>query len=255
MLIGWDNKADAAALSASSEQASLPGSNVMQPHLSRKWYTAAGVKSAALTLDLGSAISCGLLAVLGTNLTSASTLRLRASNADPTAVAGDLLDTGTVSANVKDGYGAIYKSFNAVAARYWRLDLTDNSVPDNLRVGRLFLGPKWTPAAGMLYGWAPMVNDPSKIAKSYGGQSYPDIRPRTRGLQFELSYMTEAEAYTNAFALARARGLVNDVLAIPFEAGAYISEQAVWGLCVAQQPLIQQAARIFRQKFQIDERL
>jgi len=255
MLIAWDNKADSAALTASSEQASLPGSNVKQPHLSRKWYTASAVKSAALTLDLGSSTSCGLLAVLGTNLTSAATLRLRASNADPTAVAGDLLDTGTVSANVKDGYGAVYKSFNAVAARYWRLDLTDNSVSDNLRVGRLFLGPKWAPSAGMLYGWAPAVNDPSKIAKSYGGQSYADVRPQFRALQFELSYMNEAEMYGNAFALARAKGVVSDVLAIPFEAGTYISEQAVWGLCTAQQPLIQQAVRIFRQKFQIEERL
>ena len=255
MLIGWDNKADAAALSASSEQASLPGSNVQQPHLSRKWYTATGVKSAALTLDLGASLSCGMLAVLGTNFTSAATLRLRASDADSTAVAGDKLDTGTVSANVKDGYGVIYKSFAAVAARYWRADLADASVPDNLRVGRLFLGPKWAPAVGMDYGWAPIVDDPSKMVESYGGQSHPEILPQRRGLQFTLSWMTEAEAYDNAHVLARACGVVKDMLAIPLETGSRISEQAVWGMMTALAPIFHKYSQIWIQKFEIKERL
>src|SRR5574340_1443988 len=118
MILGWENKADAAMIPAGSEIATLPASNVQQPHLSRKWNTAAGVKSSYLLLDLSASVSCALLGVLGTNLTAAATLRLRASDADATAVAGDKLDTGAVSAGVKTGYGAAYKWFAAVAARY-----------------------------------------------------------------------------------------------------------------------------------------
>jgi hypothetical protein len=254
MLIAWDNKADAATLAASSELASLPGANVQQPHLSRKWSTAAGVSSAALTLNLGSSLACAQLAVLGTNLTSASTLRLRASDADPTAVAGDKLDTGAVSAAVKDGYGSIYKNFNSVTARYWRLDLTDGTLTQ-LQAGRLFLGPNWQPSFGMLYGWSVTAQDPSKVSRSYGGQSFPEVLPQRRVLNFELNFLSESEMYSNAFAMARAQGIVKDVLAIPLETGARISEQSVWGLLSAAQPLIHDKSQIFRQKFQIEERL
>lgn len=256
MLLAWLNKLDtAAALSAGSELDSLPGANVQQAHLSRKWHTAAGVKSSYLLLDMGASTLCQLLAVLGSNLTSAATLRLRASDADPTATGSLLLDTGVVSAGVKDGYGAAYKSFTATAARYWRLDLTDNAVPDNLQIGRVFLGPRWQPSANQLWDWNVTPLDESRLDESYGGQTYADVRPQRRVLQFVLDFMDEAEMYGNAFALARAQGIVRDVLAIPEITSAYVSEQSVWGLLTASQPLSQRKVRIYQQKFEIKERL
>ncbi len=255
MLLAWENKADDAGLTASSETSSLPGSNVQQVHLARKWHTAAGVKSAALTFDMLSSVQCELLAVLGTNLTAAATLRLRASDLDPAALANLLLDTGAIAAGVKAGYGAAYKAFAQTVARYWRLDITDNSLPDNLQVGRVFLGPRWQPSVGQLYDWSVTALDPSDTDESYGGQEYDDERPQRRVLRFELSWMNEAEMYGNAFALARRNGRVRDVLAIPDIDGAYLSEQAVWGRCQASEPLVRQSLRIFRQKFTIKERL
>lgn len=256
MILGWLNRADAAMVAAGSEIATLPASNVQQPHLSRKWHTAAGVKASYLLLDMLAAASCSLLAVLGSNLTAAATLRLRASTADPTAVAGDLLDTGTISAGVKTGYGAIYRSFTAVAARYWRLDLADASLPDNLQIGRVFLGPKWVPSSNQEFGWSVTPLDDSAVVESYGFQTYGDERPQRRLLQFSLSWMTEAEMYGNAFALARASGRVRDVLAVNDTLGStYLSEQSVYGLLQAAEPLVHESAQIFRQKFIVKERL
>lgn len=255
MLIAWDNKVDAAVVSAGSQVATLPATNVQLAHLALKWGTAAGVKSSYLLFDLGAALACALLAVLGSNLTPTATMRLRASTADPTAVAGDLLDTGTISGNVKTGYGAIYYSFNSVSARYWRLDLTDASLADNLQVGRVVLAPKWAPTVGQLYGWDIEPLDPSNISKSYGGQAYADIRPQQRVLNFTLDFLSESEMFANAFALARANGVVKDVLAIPFETGARVSEQSVWGLVRASRPLVHRLSQIYRQDFQIEERL
>lgn len=255
MLLAWLNKLDiAASLSAGSELDSLPGANVQQAHLSRKWHTAAGVKSSYLLLDMGASVLCQLLAVLGTNLTSAATLRLRASDADPAATGSLLFDTGVVSAGVKDGYGAAYKSFTATA-RYWRLDLTDNTVPDNLQIGRVFLGPRWQPSENQLWEWSVTPLDESRLDESYGGQVYADVRPQRRVLQFVLDFMDAAEMYGNAFALARAQGIVRDVLAIPEITSAYVSEQSVWGLITASQPLVQRKVRIYQQKFEIKERL
>lgn len=460
MILAWDNLADAAAISTDSELTSLPSSNVQQPHLSRKWHTAAGVKSAYLLLDMGASVSCGVLAVLGSNLTSAATLRLRAhdvpdnylllpgttgnfaktpdsasnsitgdidirvkvslddwtpsaakvllsklsaasqwsydfyvggggstgklcflTSPDGTAntsaissvatgiadgavkwvratrvsatgvtkfytsddgvtwaqlgtdvsntagaiydstsevrigqdtggplagkvyraqvyngidgtlavdfdatdaangatsfvsstsgetwtinqsgspaagIVGWLFDTGTVSAGAVAGYGAAYKSFTVAAARYWRLDLADATVASNLQIGRVFLGPKWTPSVNQEYGWSVTVLDPSDLDESYGGQEYADEKPQRRQVQFTLTWMNEAEMYGNAFALARANGRVRDVLAIHDIAGAYLSQQAVWGLIQANEPLIHERAQIYRQKFTLRERL
>lgn len=255
MRLLWQNLVDGATLTTSSQLATLPGTNVQQPHLSRKWNTAAGVKSAYQVYDLGASRSCAQLAVLGTNLSGAATVQLRASDLDPNALANLLYDSGVVAAGVKAGYGALYKAFNALAARYWRLNLTDNSLPDNLQVGRVVLGPSWTVTDKMLWGWGVTPLDPSTVARSRGGQSYPDPLPQVRVLEFTLDYMSEAQAYDNVFAAARANGVVKDVLAMPFENGAYLSEQTVWGQVRASEPLIHRATRTFRQKFRIEERL
>lgn len=255
MILAWKNLWDAAALTVGSEIATLPGTNVQQPHLSRKWHTLAGVKSSHQVGDLGASLSCGILVVLGTNLSSAATYRVRASDADPAAVGSLLLDTGTLAAGVKTGYGAIYKTFTITAARYWRVDLADATVPDNLQIGRIFVGPYWNNARTLLFGWSVTPLDDSPVQESYGGQSYPNVQPKRRQIEFTLDYLTESEIFDNAFAMARANGSVKDILAIPLETGAYVSEQAVWGLLTAQRPLVHRLSQTFRQQFTVRERL
>lgn len=257
MILAWNNRGDLATLSAGSEISTLPGSNVQQEHLSQQWHTATGVKSSYVIFDLGSALSCSIVAVLGTNLTSSATIRIRASTADPTVVGSLLYDSTLVSAGVNSDYGAIYKSFDAVSARYWRLDLADATVPDNLEIGRVFLGPKWTPTIDHLLGSGAVtaMDDDSKVSRSYGGQSFPDERPQARVLAFELGYMTEDEMFSNAFALARAQGVVRDVLAIPDIASTHLSERSVFGLCQGSTPLQNQYSGVWQQKFTIRERL
>jgi len=262
MILAWLNRADAATLIAGSEVASLPVANIQNPHVSKKWHTAGTVTSSSCRFDMGSSVSCSLLALLGTNLTSAATIRIRASDTDPVVTSSLAYDSGLVSAGVKDGYGAIYKSFAAATARYWRFDLSDATLPDHIEVGRVFIGPKWQISTGdagggggQIYNWSVTPMDPSRRDKSYAGQSYADILPQQRLLQFTLDWMGEAEMYGNAFALARANGIVTDVLAIPDIAGAYLSEQAVWGLITTAQPLVHRASRIYQMKFEIEERL
>lgn len=255
MIIAWDNLIDAATVTASSALDEQPGSNVQQPHVARKWGTAAGVKSATLLIDLGASQTCGLLALLGLNLSTSGTVRLRGSNSDSTGVTGEIYDSGTVAIGITDGYGASYKSFTAVAARYWLINLADSTVADNLEVGRVFLGPKWTPTLAQQYGWSMQLEDPSKLAESVGGQAYADERPQKRLINFELSFLSEAEMYANAFVMARANGLVRDVLVLSDITGSYASEQAVFGLLTALEPLIHERYGVFRQKFTIRERL
>ena len=256
MLLAWINRADQATLSASAEVATLPGANVQHPHVARAWHTTTGVTSAALTLDMGSAVLCQLLALLGTNLTAAATVRLRASNADPAALASLLLDTGALAATAKTGYPQSYHDFTATTARYWRLDVADASLPDHLEIGRLFLGPRWQPSVNQEYGWSVQVIDPSVVDESRGGQSIPDVLPVRRQLQFSLNWMDEAEMVDNAFALAMHTGVVSDVLAVHNSLnGTRINEQSVFGLLTDIQPLVHERSRIFRTRFTVKERL
>lgn len=255
MILAWDNKWDAATLVTGSELASLPGANVQHPHLSRKWYTATGVKASHQIADMGSPVSISLGALLGTNLTAAATVRWRASDLDPNVTANLLFDSGVVNAGVKAGYGASYKTWNAVAARYWRVDPADATVSDNLRIGRIFAGPHWSHAKSLLFGWGMTPLDDSAVEESAGGQAYPDPLPKRRQIDFALDYLTEAEAYDNPFAMARAAGAVKDVLVIPRETGAFISEQSVWGLLKNQRPVVHRLATAFRQQFTVKESL
>lgn len=254
MRLAWDNKLDAASVSAGSELATLPASNVQHPHVSRKWATAAGVKASYLVFDMGAPVPVSLLSVVGTNLTPAATVRLRASNADPTAAAGDLYDSGVIASGVKAGYGAIYKAFNEVTARYWRLDLDDAAVQDNLLVGFVFLGPSWDVVGRLLYDWSVTSLDESPQSESTGGQAHFDVRQQRRHLDFVLDFMTEQDAYTKAFVMARANGRVKSLVAVPDINSVYLSEQSVLGTVRASMPIVHRRFDIHLQKFSIKER-
>ena len=255
MMIGWQNRFDSAILSSTSEISTLPAAYAQHPHLSRKWHTAAGVKSAGLIIDFGLSLSAALLGVMGTNLTSTATMQLRSSDIDPTVTTNLEYDSGSIAAGVKDGYGAIYKSFTSTNSRYWRLDLADASVISNLQIGRVYLGPYWQPGINMELDWSVTPLDESRMARSYGGQSYPDARPKRRVLQFTLDFQTEVDMYDNAFALARVHGIVGDILAIPDIAGTYVSEQSVWGQLATSEPISEPRLGLFRQRYAVVERL
>jgi hypothetical protein len=252
----WDNKADAAIITAGSQLATLPGSNVQTPLLVEPWGTAAGVKNSFLVFDMGAAVTLQILAVLGTNLTSAATYRLRSSNADPNVTGAVLYDSTLLAAGVKTGYGAIYKTIvGAAAARYWRLDLADATVADNLQIGRVFLGPYWQPAAGQLWDWSVASIDDSELSQTYGLQVHADELPKRRQIEFMLDFMSEDEAYGSVFAMAVAKGRTRDILVVPNLAGTYLSEQSVWGLCEAMPPIRNRLPRIYAtQKFIVKER-
>mgnify|MGYP001604259353 CR=1 FL=1 len=255
MLIAWENLADDAMVSATSEQSSAPGANVQNEHASKKWIVVEGVNSASEVFDMLASVACGILAVLASNMTAAATLRLRGSDSDATGVTGEKYDSTLINAGAKAGYGDAYLSFTSATARYWRVDLADASVT-TLQAGRVFIGPKWTPTYDQGYDWSVVSQDASKVTESYGGQSFVDVRPAPRIIQFTLEFMSEAEMYGNAFAMARANGVARDVLAVSDTAAAgYLSEQSVYGLCTASEPLVNYDYGIFRQKFTIKQRL
>lgn len=258
MMLGWINRADDAVLSPGSEIGSLPAANIKHVHLSKKWHTVAGVKSSYVVLDLGAQYPVDLLAVLGTNLTPTATFRLRGSNSDPTGVTGEIYDSTTIGAGVLTDYPAVYHKLpSQQSARYWRLDITDNSVASNLQIGRVFLGPGWT--CSREYGWGIAWQDATRVARARGGQRWTDAGPRARMLQFSVNYLSVVDMMTNPFELARRNGLTKDVLAYidDGESGAnYIPQRSVFGAALlVGEPIVQEKPRCFRARYQIEEAL
>lgn len=254
MIIGWDNLIDFATLSA-SEVATLPAANVKHPHLSRKWHTPSGTTIASLIADMGASVTCSLLGTMGSNLTPTATWRLRGSDADSTVEVGEKFDSGSILAGVKHGYGAAYMAFTAAQARFWRIDYNDITLSSNLQIGRVFLGPSWAPSVNHSLDWGITPLDDSTVSYSYGRQSFADTRPQRRIVDFTLDFMSEAEAYGNAFTLARANGIVKDILVIPDISSSYLSEQAIWGSITQANAIREPRLGLFRQRFTVLERL
>ena len=259
MLIGYSNKADSpATIVAGSQESSLPVSNLQDVTVARLWRTDTSgvVTSTYLTIDAKASITARVVALLGTNLTSSATVRIRASDADSTAVTGDLLDTGTVSAGVDDNYQNIYYVLSAdTAARYWRIDITDATLPSHIQAGRLFLSPAWIPTKSALYGWSGTFTDASRVSTSLGGQTFVDIQSRARELKFTLSFMDEDEMYGTAFEIDRLNGKNTDILVMMRTTGSYISEQSVFGLVTRITPVIHETIDVYKKQYTVKERL
>jgi len=256
MLLAWDNKMDAATLSAGSEINSLPVTNVQHEHVSRQWRTAATVKDSWLLADMLSSVTVGALAIVGTNLTASATVRVRASDADPQAQSSLLLDTGVIAAGVVANHPAVYYvPSNPVTARYWRIDITDTTVADNLHIGRVFAGPAWRPPFGRAFPFSAGREDDSERRFSRGGQALHDVRPQRRVMEVQLDFQSEAEMMNNALEVARFSGLHSDVLIIPNVDSPHRTQQSIWGLLRALQPVVHYRAQLWRTRYILEERL
>ncbi len=256
IVLAWVNWIDAATLTAGSETSSLPVGNLQNAHVVKKWQTAFGVNASYFIAAFGSSKSFQAVALLGTNLTIAATIRVRASDADPTGAAGEKFDSGTVPAGIRPGYGGVYYLLaSAVSALYLRIDIADATIVDTLQIGRAVAAPIWQPTRNFKYGWSADYSDESKVARSRGGQDYPDPGARRRIGLFTLQCITEDEAYGNLFELARANGIVKDVLVIPKPLGARVPEQAIWGRVTQSLGIAQDKFPVYRASLRIEERL
>lgn len=256
MRLSWVNRLDTADLATDSEVATLPVTNIRHPYLSRQWRTAAGVTAAYFVADLNVPMACDVLALTGTNLTGAATLRIRASDSDPSAAAGDLFDSGVFNPNVKAAYRAAYVAFESATARYWRVEIADATVAAaELRVGRAWLGPAWTPSANREYGWGKQFNDTSRRTSSRTGAQFVDVGARVRTVQFSLAFMDATEMHTNAWEMARVSGVSQDVLVIVEPGDTYVAENSILGLVDRVDSLVQESMRVFRMRYSITERV
>lgn len=168
-VIGYSNKIDSATLSGWSNNANLK----------TRYLTQKATASGALDIDLGSAQSIGLVALVAC---SGISMTVTAGS----SVGGSNLYSGSVS-----GYGGpdTALTFPAVSARYWRITASGS-------VGRVFIGPRFAPTWGT--DWSPSIQVESRtnVIEALSGPEYFDSRPNRRVWRGHFSFLTEAEGMT-----------------------------------------------------------
>jgi len=160
----WNNLADTATLTASSENPDFPLSN-----LKHSWYLrhhrTTGVTSEWWKWNLGSAQSISYFLFWYHNFQSSATIKLQANSSDLwTAPPLDISLTWN-SGNL------IHELSPAQSYQWWRLWVQDVGNPDGyLRAGRAYLGGYFEPSRNYSLDWSRERIDPSEINESEGGQ-------------------------------------------------------------------------------------
>ncbi len=225
--IGWAKPLDAALLTASAAIAGLGVNRLKTQDVVDIWN--AGASSVWLLADFGQAVDLDGTALIGTNLTASATRRIRVSTSDATGVAGDALDTGTVSAGVDPAFGMVVATFGQrVTGRYLRLDLADAGLTE-ITAGRWWAGTLFSPAVNIGFGWKRLLLDTTERNETPGGQSHANRRPQRRGFEMTFDFMSDAESAAFAEAMQREIGLWSDALGILNPESPNPGRDTVWG--------------------------
>jgi hypothetical protein len=247
--IAYNNLADTAPLIlATSSNLLLPVSNIINPHIARKWRGSTPGHDSVI-IDLGSLQSFDTIAVLGITGTA---ITIKASAIDSTGVAGEIT-SGTYSfdQNYKSQIVALP---NPITARYIRFDVT-NGTTGLAEIGRVFIGSRVQFKYNFIKGWQRSWNDLSLRSKTRGGQTqiFPDAVYRKYDVSFGFLTQSDRDGFIED--IDRINAMKTDVLFITDPASVNLSRDSVWGLVSAISPVVQPQVGLFTKQYQIEERL
>ncbi len=213
---------DAATFAASSQVSTLPVSNLQTMDPKKKWRTTS--LTPYVTIDAGAAgIAATGFALIGHNLTSAATIRVRGKATSDVTVS-PTVDTTALSAwpatgKPTDLYWPQYFSWlswsNVTALRYWRFDIADSgNTAGYLQAGRAMLGAYWRPTLNFDLDGSPLgfAQKDIQVLTDYG-QTFTDRRTRSapRVMQLKSTPADRREVLDGIADIQRLRGMWGDV--------------------------------------------
>jgi hypothetical protein len=227
----------ATTITAGSEAATLPASNLASSRFGRIWRTV-GATTSYFIVTFAAATSVSVLALGGCTLSATDTVRHRLYSADGTTV---LYDSGVIACGVLSQYALHVHLLGAsYSASFWRCDIvaTSRATQGYFDIARAWAGPMWTPTIGISLPWSESWEDGGEVirAKRSGGTFVGD-GPQYRTVEVVLKWMSEADR-AQAEDMARAVGTRSQVLLIPLESGT-IPRQAILGRFARMQPIVQ----------------
>lgn len=251
-LIGWQNWFVTGTVSSGTALDGAPASNLGTDSGGDYWRSTATTDY--VQIDAGSAVAWRAVMLTRTNLTTAATIRIRLGTS---AGAGDVYDSGTISAGIVAGYQQAVKALPAsYTARHCRIDLADASNPDGfLKIGLGFAGPMVEVERNFAYGSNAGMTDRGIVSETNGGQEYvtPKFRARTADLNFQAA--SEADAYSLFREIDWRSGIGGNIATIPDPDAAEIGKDAIFGRRTELSPVTRAGFTMWSVTLRLKERL
>lgn len=208
VVLGYANQTDLSTLAGGSWNASYPITNLRNRYLSQVARTSnALATSSIITVDLGTASSIGVVALISHNLTPSATVRIRGAN--NSGMTSPVYDSGNVGIYEHTDYAA---SFSSAYARYWKIDIVDTANPAGyIQIGRLFIGQRFKPTFNCDWGVSLGVESTTEVLASLNGPEYFNDRPNRRTWRGSWANLTDSEAYRTFMTLQRNQDVSGEV--------------------------------------------
>lgn len=250
----------AGTLSGGSWNSNYPLSNLLTSQPGRVARSSNDAEASTLfVLDLGSAQSMQMFALINHNLSPGSTVRVRVSNnsdgsspsldvtenVDVTSVVWGSLPWGSfpwrgVVAGALGGYVFFYLHSSAVSGRYLLIDISDEDKVDGyVEIGCLLAGVPFVPAVNISFGANLGVVDDSRAERGVGAGLYAQQKPKRRRVSGPLEYLTESEALDDLFDMQDSVGRSKGVLFVldPEETPATRQRRTIYGTFTELAPI------------------
>jgi hypothetical protein len=182
----YTNLWDLATLTPSSQQTNFPVSNTQHRWLSKTWRSAtgSGTLTANIVADLGSSPqSVQAFFLKNHNFSPSATVKIQANTTN--SWTSPPVDVTLTLAELIVYFWSTSKTY-----RYWRVYVEDTApVTNYLEIGRIFLGPYFTPSVNLSIDYQKTFEDPSDLLLSDGGQLSTNQKTRYRTLQIQFQYL------------------------------------------------------------------
>lgn len=215
-------ESDLAVLAASSQVSTLPVAflQAMQPQ--KKWRSTGTTEW--ITVELATAVAATAVSLVGHNLSSGATIRVRSGTTAANVTASPTGDV-TVSAWPTSGkptvpnwpnYLSLVTFNDTTPVRYWRIDIADaGNAAGYLEAGRLVIGAAWQPTTNFDLGGTPYGFNTLDIqVTTPTGYTFTDRRsasaPRTIALT--ITGADQREVLDGIAEIQRLRGMWGDVI-------------------------------------------
>ena len=208
--IVYENRADEAVLTATSEALAVANLQDMQPQIV---WRSTSTANQTITIPLVSSRSINCVALMNHNLSGSATIRVQgASDAGFSTI---LFDTTYDALDPAFGWGEFpwgmvgwggyseegwqyqFSVFwiTLTIARYWRIIISDaTNAAGYLQAGRIVLGQYWTPQANMEWGYTLDWTDPSDIKRTRGSSWRSDNKAPYRQVKMSFRWLDVNEA-------------------------------------------------------------
>jgi hypothetical protein len=234
--VAFDNLVDLTDTSVTAADWILqaPPSNLVEPHIGKKWRDNSTSTFVLVTLASSQSIDTIMLAGLSGSIEDINpTFRVRLSTVDPTGAAGDAADSGNISGTpyFDDRYGLfVYLLDTPVSAEFIRVDITQAGT-DYIEAGRMFAGVRQAFGENFQAPWSRSCISNSVSVIGIGGQTFIDARRGywRVGARFDFLSVEEREGFLDDMA----HEIVNeghlDFLWIMDPDSLNLSRDCIWG--------------------------